>query len=118
MLEKDLERRLVDAIKKMGGLCLKFVSPGNDGMPDRIVLFEGGKVGFVEVKRHGQRPRPLQLYRLSILQDLGLKVYVLDDPAQIENIIKDIQNQKSGKNITEAQNQKPNITEIQGGDAR
>ena len=90
MREREVERKLVTAVKKMGGQCLKFVSLGNDGMPDRIVLLPGGKVGFVEVKKHGLRPRPLQLYRHRELQKLGFQVHVLDDPKQIDDILKQV----------------------------
>ena len=50
MLEKSIEKKLADAVKKRGGLAPKFVSPGLDGMPDRIVLMPGGRLAFVEVK--------------------------------------------------------------------
>ena len=53
ILEKDIEKRLVREVKKLGGLCLKWVSPGNSGVPDRIVLMPGGKAIFVELKRPG-----------------------------------------------------------------
>ena len=54
MREKTLEALLVQAVKSMGGLAPKFVSPGLDGMPDRIVLLPHGKIAFVEVKRMGR----------------------------------------------------------------
>ena len=60
MLEKSIEKKLADAVKKRGGLAPKFVSPGLDGMPDRIVLMPGGRLAFVEVKAPGKKPRPLQ----------------------------------------------------------
>ena len=63
MREKDIERKLIKEVKKAGGICPKWVSPGFDGIPDRIVLFPGGKVGFVEVKALGKKPRPLQQSR-------------------------------------------------------
>ena len=49
MLERAIEQRLVEAVRKAGGLCPKFVSPGWDGVPVRIVLLPGGKRGFVEL---------------------------------------------------------------------
>ena len=55
MLEKSIEKKLADAVKKRGGLAPKFVSPGLDGMPDRIVLMPGGRLAFVEVKAPGTR---------------------------------------------------------------
>jgi hypothetical protein len=86
--EKILERRLVLAVKKAGGVCPKFVSPGFDGMPDRLILLPGGRIAFAEVKRHGEKPRPLQAARHGVLRRLGFAVYVLDDEAQIKNILK------------------------------
>lgn len=50
-LEKDIEKKLVDVVRKRGGLCLKWVCPGWAGVPDRIVLLHGGRVIFVELKR-------------------------------------------------------------------
>lgn len=91
MREKDIERKLVTEVKKRGGICLKWVSPGFDGVPDRIALLPDGKYGFVEVKAPGEKPRPLQSSRHALLQRLGFRVYVLDDLAQIGGIIDEIQ---------------------------
>lgn len=90
MREKTIEQRLVKAVKNSGGIAPKLVSPGFDGMPDRLVLLPGGKIGFVEVKAPGKEPRPLQIARHRLLQRLGLKVYVLDDPEQIGGILDEI----------------------------
>ena len=87
MREKQIEQKLVRAVKNIGGIAPKFVSPGFDGMPDRIVLLPGGHIGFVEVKAPGEKPRPLQLARHGLLRRLGFKVYVLDDEQQIGGII-------------------------------
>ncbi|MDJ0304719.1 VRR-NUC domain-containing protein [Dehalobacter sp.] len=90
MREKQIEQKLVKATKNMGGIAPKFVSPGLDGMPDRIVLLPGGHIGFVEVKAMGCNPRPLQLARHGLLRRLGFKVYVLDDERQIGGILDEI----------------------------
>lgn len=74
----------------MGGLALKFISPGYDGVPDRIVLFPGGRIAFVEVKAPGKTLRPLQVRRKRQLESLGFKVYVLDAAEQIDEILKAI----------------------------
>ena len=79
------------AVKAVGGLALKFTSPGFDGVPDRIVLFPGGKMAFVEVKAPGEKPRPLQLARHRLLRQLGFRVYVLDNESQIGGIVDEIQ---------------------------
>lgn len=90
MREKTLEHIFVMEVKRVGGLALKFVSPGFDGVPDRLVLLQGGKVGFVEVKAPGKYPRPLQESRLRLLRKMGFKAYVLGDKKQIGGIIDDI----------------------------
>ncbi len=91
MREKVLEQKLVTTVKKLGGAAPKFVSPGLDGMPDRLVLLPIGMMGFVEVKALGEKPRPLQLARHQMLRGLGFKVYVLDEEEQIGGILDAIQ---------------------------
>lgn len=66
--EKQLEQRIRRLCKQHGVLCYKFVSPGCDGVPDRILVFPNGLTAFVEVKAPGQRPRPLQRHRLHELR--------------------------------------------------
>lgn len=88
--EKAIEQKLVRATKNMGGIAPKFVSPSFDGMPDRIVLLPGGHIGFVEVKAHGEKPRPLQLSRHGLLRRLGFKVFVLDGEQQIGGLLDEI----------------------------
>ena len=91
MREKVIEKKLVAEVKKRGGICPKWVAPGFDGMPDRIVLLPGRKFGFVEVKAPGEKPRPLQVSRHKLLFGLGFRVHVLDDVSQIGGIIDEIQ---------------------------
>ncbi len=90
MREKQIEQKLVKAVKDAGGMCPKLISPGTDGMPDRMVLLPDAYVGFVEVKAPGQKPRPLQVRRHEQLRELGFSVYVLDDPDQIPGIIEEV----------------------------
>ena len=87
MREKTVESAFTIAVKAKGGLAVKFTSPGFNGMPDRLVMFPGGKIGFVEVKAPGETPRPLQRSRLKLLQRLDFKTFVLDAPEQIGGII-------------------------------
>lgn len=91
MREREIERKLVSAVKSRGGICPKFVSPGFDGMPDRVVLLPHGKCGFVEVKRSGEQSRPLQTARHRVLRKLGFLVFVLDGEEQIGGMIDEIQ---------------------------
>lgn len=90
MKEKAIEQKLVNKIKELKGLCLKLSCLGFAGMPDRLILLPKGKIGFVEVKRKGEKPRPLQISRHKLLKTLGFKVFILDDEKQIDEIIEEI----------------------------
>lgn len=90
MREKQIEKKLVKAVKEEGGMCPKLVSPGTDGMPDRLIMLPNARIGFVEVKAPGAKPRLLQERRHKQLRDLGFHVSVLDDPEQIPDILKEV----------------------------
>ena len=91
MLEKYIEKKLVESVKKIGGIAAKLASPGLDGMPDRLVLLPHGKITFVELKAPGKKPRPLQVRRIKQLQKLGFACYVIDSVEQIGGILDEIQ---------------------------
>lgn len=91
MQEKYIEQKMVAAVKSLGGMAPKFVSPGIDGMPDRIVLLPMGKIAFVECKATGKKMRPLQNKRKKQLEALDFLVYCLDDIEQIGGILSEIQ---------------------------
>ena len=91
MSEKEIEKKLALEAKKRGGLAVKFVSPGFDGMPDRILLMPERKTAFVEVKAPGKRPRSLQMARHKFLRALGFSVFILDDERQIGGIFDAVQ---------------------------
>lgn len=74
LLEKQIEEWMRKEIEKMGGKFFKFVSPGNDGVPDRIAVLPGGLICFVELKRDGKELRPLQEYVCRQLKELGCNV--------------------------------------------
>ena len=90
MNEKYIERKLTEAVKKVGGLALKFVSPGLNGVPDRIVLLPYGRMAFVEMKSPGEKMRPLQLKRKKQLEGLGFHVFCIDEVSQIGGVIDEI----------------------------
>lgn len=85
MLEKTLENRLRLAVERAGGLCLKWTSPGRRGVPDRMVLFPGGLIVFVELKRPGEKVRAqsLQDYWHDRLRQYDFIVRVLSQPEEI-----------------------------------
>lgn len=91
MRESFVEKKLTTEAKKRGGLAVKFVSPGFDGVPDRLVLFPGGKLAFVELKAPGKKMRPLQRHRADQLTALGFRVYTVDNIEMIGGILDEIQ---------------------------
>ena len=90
MNEKQIENKLTTAVQKAGGIAPKLVCPGFAGMPDRLILLPDGHVGFAELKAPGKKPRPLQLARHRLLRELGFKVYVIDDIAQIGGMLDEL----------------------------
>ena len=76
--EKLIERKLVDAVKAKGGICVKFYSAYQRGVPDRIVLMPQGRVYFVELKSTGKKPTKLQELFIGKLRSLGFIVEVID----------------------------------------
>ena len=77
MRESEVERMLVDGIRKLGGRAFKWVSPGNAGVPDRIVVLPGCPAVFVELKTVTGKLTPLQKVQLKRLKDMGQAVRVL-----------------------------------------
>lgn len=93
MREADVERYLKREIEKTGGQCLKWVSPGNSGVPDRIILLPGGRVIFAELKNGSKgRLSAIQKRVISILQKLGMQVHVLKTKEEIDQLIKELGN--------------------------
>ncbi|QNM12425.1 MULTISPECIES: VRR-NUC domain-containing protein [Erysipelotrichaceae] len=84
--EFKIEDYLKEQVEKIGGKCYKFVSPGYDGMPDRIVVFSGCVI-FVETKRPGKKPRALQKIRLEELQMQGVITAVVSTKKEADFIV-------------------------------
>ena len=91
MREKLIEQNLVQAVRRMGGIAPKFISPAWPGVPDRLILLPSGHLAFVEVKAPGKTLRPLQVRRKGQLEGLGFRVYVIDHPNQIGGVLDEIQ---------------------------
>ena len=84
MLEKTIEKQLVNEVRNHGGIAPKLTSPSTAGMPDRIIILPEGKICFVETKAPGKKPRPIQQHQMARLTELGCMVRTLDNPNQIK----------------------------------
>lgn len=91
MREKYVEQALVRSVKARGGICPKWVSPSFAGVPDRLVFLPNGKIGMVEVKAPGEKPRLLQVSRHRLFERLGFKVHVLDTVEKIGEVLDEIE---------------------------
>lgn len=90
MRESAVERRLTEMLRERGVLCLKFVSPGNPGVPDRIVLLPGGRAVFVELKAQGGRLGALQERQIARMRGLGADVRVLKGVEQVRGFVEEV----------------------------
>ena len=86
MNENDIEKHLKKQIRKINGLCFKFVSPGTRAVPDRIVIFKC-ETYFIELKRPGEKPRKDQLKMARNFEEQGVKVYILDSKLSVDHFI-------------------------------
>ena len=90
MLEKTIEEKIGDAVKAGGGLYYKFVSPGNAGVPDRIAVFPGGRVVFIELKSETGRLRMTQHVQIQRLASRGCEVHVIQGMEEAEKFIAEV----------------------------
>lgn len=91
MLEKEVEKFLVREVKKIGGISFKFISPGNAGVPDRIVILPNGRVVFAELKTDKGKLTKLQEVQIKKISDLGADVRVLRGIEGVKEFINEIQ---------------------------
>ena len=89
MRERDIESRLMRAVREAGGTAYKFVSPGHSGVPDRMCVFPPfGRIVFVELKAPGKRPTKLQQAEIRRLREAGCRVAVVDSVEGIAEVLK------------------------------
>lgn len=88
--EKVVERKLVELVKMNGGMCIKLLCDQLIGLPDRMCLFPGHKVIFVELKTTGRKPKRIQMYMHNKLRALGFRVEVIDTVESVVNFVDNI----------------------------
>ena len=90
MQEREVEHFFKKQLEKRGAIVWKFVSPGQAGVPDRVVLLPGGRVVFAEMKAPGRKPRPLQMAVFSRMAGAGHRVFVIDSKEAVQEFIKEV----------------------------
>lgn len=90
MRESTIEVRLVREVRKLGGLCYKFTSPGAPGVPDRIIILPGGLVVFVELKTEIGRLAKIQKWQIDELRKRGANVRVLKGMDQVLAFLEEV----------------------------
>lgn len=96
MLEKDIESWLNKRVREIGGISFKFVSPNNPGVPDRIYIFPGGRVYFVELKTEMGRMSNIQKWQRQRLQDMGCRFHLVKGMEQAKEFINDLKHEIGG----------------------
>ena len=88
--EKLVERKLVELVKANKGMWIKLLCDQLIGLPDRLCLFPGHKIVFVELKTTGQKPKRIQTFMHNKLRALGFRVEVIDTVEGVNKFINSI----------------------------
>lgn len=89
-MERDIEKYLNKKVKEIGGLSLKFTSPGQAGVPDRIVIHQS-KVYLVELKTVQGRVSALQMAFIRKLKKHGIEVHIIRSKQEVDEFVSDLQ---------------------------
>lgn len=90
MRESSIESKLVRMVRERGGLCFKFVSPGNPGVPDRIVITPAGRTVYVELKTEVGRLAAIQKWQHEELRKRGADVRTLKGLEQVNAFVEEV----------------------------
>lgn len=96
MREREIEKWIRLRIESMGGKFMKLVSPGNNGMPDRIAVMPGGLAYFVELKTDDGRLSPIQAWQIEQLKKRDARVFVVRGMAEARAFVGILQDEQDG----------------------
>ena len=96
MSESSIERHLVEGVKKLGGMCVKFVSPGTPGVPDRLIITATGRIIFAELKTETGRLSKIQRYTVEQMQKRGADVRVVKGLDAVKQLLAEIEGGHKG----------------------
>ncbi len=93
MKESEIERWLVSQIKAMGGIADKFVSPGNPGVPDRIIVMPDGRVIFAELKTEIGRLSNIQKWQRERYRRMGVDYRIVKGMKAARELVKELKDE-------------------------
>ena len=99
MSESSIERHLVEGGKKLGGMCVKFVSPGTPGVPDRLIITATGRIIFAELKTETGRLSKIQRYTVEQMQKRGADVRVVKGLDAVKALLAEIGGMSDGEGV-------------------
>ena len=99
MSESSIERHLVEGVKKLGGMCVKFVSPGTPGVPDRLIIAATGRIIFAELKTETGRLSKIQRYTVEQMQKRGADVRVVKGLDAVKALLAEIGGMSDGEGV-------------------
>ena len=88
MRERDIEAYLVRRVKALGGEIRKLRWIGRRGAPDRVVMFPGGRLWWIELKRPGGITEAHQAREHARMLAMGQRVLVLDTIEKIDGVLR------------------------------
>lgn len=86
--EGKIEAYFVEQVELHGGMTRKARWLCRRGCPDRFWAFPRGQQGFAEIKAPGEAPRPHQAREIKKLVAAGVKSYVIDSFAAVDEFIR------------------------------
>lgn len=90
MRERVIEAYLRKRVRQAGGQCLKWVSPGCRGVPDRIVLLPRGRCIFVELKSETGKLSTSQKRMLRTIEKLDHDTAVLRSKEDVDDFLDEL----------------------------
>ncbi|ATO43314.1 hypothetical protein [Loigolactobacillus coryniformis] len=95
-LERDVENYLKRQVKLHGGLAYKFVSPGQRGVPDQLILYKGQTL-FAEIKKSDGELQATQKAQIRKMQRYGASIFVLWSKHDVDEMIKKMRRLYKGR---------------------
>lgn len=88
--EARIENWLVRQVRDLGGICDKFTSPSNPGVPDRLIVMPGGRVIFVELKTETGKLANIQVWQHKRYRELGADVRLIKGMDEARKLVEEL----------------------------